>query len=305
MKTICFTLASFVLVLLCKETSSTATLDLIRSLGSARAALMQFSTGQKQSVQVKSPLQKKVIPKNTISFRQLTSNLGIVARDRYKMHKFIVTKNVMPPPVPNKPRITYKRKTKTSYGPRSSPSNQFLTALNEIERALAEARVSGRRQRFSQAILDKLKKYIKLGSRHRNYHFARRGIGQALHLLQNLGLTKKRGKRSSKNTAAGFLADLKTQMSPEKFDKLLAVQGDVTLMFAIDTTGSMREEITTAKSIAIDVVNYDQRHNPVNYILSPFNDPGKLTSNSFVTKNREMIVYVVTRCCYLYRLRIR
>ena len=64
------------------------------------------------------------------------------------------------------------------------------------------------------------------------------------------------------------------QMSPGKFDKLMAVQGDVTLMFAIDTTGSMSDEIDNAKKIAIEVVNYD-RNNPVNYILSPFNDPSK------------------------------
>ena len=289
MKTICFTLASFVLVLLCKETSP---LDLFQNLDLARDALMQFSRGSTRAIQVKSPLEEKVIPKTTISKtsrRKVIPLSGSRRRRRFrprpghkgstgtghKGHKIVVTKNV-------KTKITFKRKTKV-YGPRSSPSNHFLTALNEIERALAEARVSGRRQRFSQAILDKLKKYIKLGSRHRNYHFARRGIGQALHLLQNPGLKKKRGKRSTQNTAAGFLADLRTQMSPEKFDKLLAVQGDVTLMFAIDTTGSMSKEISTAKSIAIDVVNYD-RQNPVNYILSPFNDPGKLTLNLLLHK---------------------
>ena len=52
------------------------------------------------------------------------------------------------------------------------------------------------------------------------------------------------------------------------------MQGQVTLMFAIDDTGSMKEEISAAKKIAISIVN-EQRAEPVDYILSPFNDPGK------------------------------
>lgn len=51
------------------------------------------------------------------------------------------------------------------------------------------------------------------------------------------------------------------------------MQGQVTLMFAIDDTGSMREEISAAKKIATSIVN-EQRVEPVDYILSPFNDPG-------------------------------
>jgi len=68
--------------------------------------------------------------------------------------------------------------------------------------------------------------------------------------------------------------DLKQSMGPAKFDEFMAVMGDVTLMFAIDTTGSMSDEIATAKRIAVDVINYP-RQNPVSYILSPFNDPCK------------------------------
>ena len=51
------------------------------------------------------------------------------------------------------------------------------------------------------------------------------------------------------------------------------MQGQVTLMFAIDDTGSMIEEIAAAKEIATSIVN-EQRVEPVDYILSPFNDPG-------------------------------
>ena len=53
------------------------------------------------------------------------------------------------------------------------------------------------------------------------------------------------------------------------------MQGQVTLMFAIDDTGSMRQEIAAAKKIATSIIN-QQRAEPVDYILSPFNDPGNL-----------------------------
>ena len=51
------------------------------------------------------------------------------------------------------------------------------------------------------------------------------------------------------------------------------MQGQVTLMFAIDDTGSMRDEIAAVKKIASSIVN-QQRAEFVDYILSPFNDPG-------------------------------
>ena len=51
------------------------------------------------------------------------------------------------------------------------------------------------------------------------------------------------------------------------------MQGQVTLMFAIDDTGGMTQEIAAAKKIATSIVD-GQRAEPVNYILSPFNDPG-------------------------------
>ena len=52
----------------------------------------------------------------------------------------------------------------------------------------------------------------------------------------------------------------------------MAFGGDVTLAFAIDTTGSMSNEIGSAKTIAQDIVDWP-RNKYVDYILSPFNDP--------------------------------
>ena len=57
-------------------------------------------------------------------------------------------------------------------------------------------------------------------------------------------------------------------------DEILSSQGDSTLMFAIDTTGSMKDEIQAAKAIAKQIINAT-RDFKVDYILSPFNDPRK------------------------------
>jgi hypothetical protein len=57
------------------------------------------------------------------------------------------------------------------------------------------------------------------------------------------------------------------------FQRFLAVDGDVSLVFTIDTTGSMRDEISAAKDIAKAIAKYD-RKGKVDYVLSPYNDPG-------------------------------
>lgn len=71
-----------------------------------------------------------------------------------------------------------------------------------------------------------------------------------------------------------FMDSIKKELGNSAFDTLLSVSGDVTLMFAIDETGSMRDEIQAAKDIATSIVNYPRKEK-VDYILSPFNDPGK------------------------------
>lgn len=44
-----------------------------------------------------------------------------------------------------------------------------------------------------------------------------------------------------------FLEDLRKDIGDEKFSELLALEGGKTLMFAIDITGSMHNEIEAAK----------------------------------------------------------
>ncbi len=53
----------------------------------------------------------------------------------------------------------------------------------------------------------------------------------------------------------------------------MALNGMVTLAFAMDTTGSMRTEIHDAINLATTIVNWPRALGEVDYILSPFNDP--------------------------------
>lgn len=89
-------------------------------------------------------------------------------------------------------------------------------------------------------------------------------------------LDKKAGrkKRTTTTQVKQFLDSIKTELGDSVFDTFMGVHGDVTLMFAIDDTGSMRDEIQAAKYIATSIVKHPRKE-AVDYILSPFNDPGK------------------------------
>ena len=72
----------------------------------------------------------------------------------------------------------------------------------------------------------------------------------------------------------------------------MAVQGDVSLMFVMDDTGSMGGEIEAVKSMAIDIMNYDRQAPIISYILSPFNDPypsGKSQIHDWTNPVRSML----------------
>ena len=102
------------------------------------------------------------------------------------------------------------------------------------------------------------------------YRFARRALGIGLYTAHKE--SKRRGKRSTVYDAKTFLNDIKTDLGDEKFSDLLALQGEVTLMFALDVTGSMANEIKASKEIVKQISQYD-RSEPVDYILTTFSDP--------------------------------
>ena len=134
----------------------------------------------------------------------------------------------------------------------------------------------------------KLKGLLARAIRSKSYKYAREVLGKIMYLLS----TKSSAPRRSKRTTSGnkttpeteggnFLQDLRRQLGASVFDSFMAVQGDVSLMFAIDNTGSMREEIQAAKNIAIDIINYPRNSSVKKYILSPFNDPYPGTYKTF------------------------
>ena len=69
---------------------------------------------------------------------------------------------------------------------------------------------------------------------------------------------------------------LRKVLSKKEFDILLGITGDVSLVFVIDTTGSMGDEIEAAKTI-VKAIAAHPRDSSVDFILSPFSDPSKCT----------------------------
>lgn len=84
--------------------------------------------------------------------------------------------------------------------------------------------------------------------------------------------SRRRGKRSINYNAKSFLNGIKTKLGYDKFSDFLALHGEVTLMFALDVTGSMGDEINAAKEMIKKISQYD-RSEPVDYILTTFSDP--------------------------------
>lgn len=145
--------------------------------------------------------------------------------------------------------------------------NKFNEVMDQVERAMAQAQLS----RASFRLTD-LKKDINSAVNQGNVRFARRALGLALYTVSKSSSKSRRGKRSAANVAKTFLAGIKKDLGDDKFSDFLALQGEVTLMYAVDITGSMRGEINASKAIVTEITKYD-RSEPVDYILSSFGDP--------------------------------
>ncbi|XP_057290819.1 von Willebrand factor A domain-containing protein 7-like [Hydractinia symbiolongicarpus] len=68
-----------------------------------------------------------------------------------------------------------------------------------------------------------------------------------------------------------MLKELKNKSSPN-FDLVFGSGGESTLMFTIDTTGSMSAEIYAARQMVSAIINV-VKEQPVDCIVAPFNDP--------------------------------
>lgn len=150
------------------------------------------------------------------------------------------------------------------------PSNKFLEIINEIEKAVANAGAADTRLRNNERTRATLSRLLENAIKSKSYKYARDVLGKVLHLLSSE--SSRRRKRSPENEGKTFLHELRKTLGNETFDSFMAVDGDVSLIFVVDDTGSMSGEIEAVKKIATAVVNYE-RESPVDYILSPFNDP--------------------------------
>lgn len=261
---------------------------LFSSLQFTRDTLMGFSRGSERTVEILTPKKEtKTVRPPTASLKnvKLSGHKGeeIFGKGEYgktkgpKRPKYGMKRPHPLPKVTQRPVtqtvISYQKKRKT-YRPRTSPSNKFLEAINSIERAVANARASGMHyNRFTLTKqLSTLKRLLVTAITSKSYKYAREILGQIMYLLSTKDSPPGREKRSPQNEGDNFLQSLRQQVGSSTFDSFMAVQGDVTLMFVIDDTGSMGNEIQATKNIAIDIINYP-RQAPVEYILSPFNDP--------------------------------
>lgn len=148
------------------------------------------------------------------------------------------------------------------------PSNKFLEIMNEVEKAVVKAMALDRQLRYKRRF-SKLLNLLRQSVRSKSYNYARDVLGKIIHVLIN-GTDSRREKRS--RSGESVLQKYRNFIGGEAFDRFMAVQGEVSLMFVVDDTGSMGSEIEAVKEIAIAVANYP-REAPVEYILSPFNDP--------------------------------
>ena len=151
--------------------------------------------------------------------------------------------------------------------------NKFNEAIDQIERGMVHAVLSRKKTDLTD-----LRKDVTDAVNRGNVRFARRALGIALFTANEE--SKHRGKRSSDYTVETFVDGIKKDLGDEKFSDFLALQGEVTLMFALDVTGSMREEIRASKEI-IKAISKLDRSEPVDYILTTFSDPIGLTTAAY------------------------
>ena len=162
---------------------------------------------------------------------------------------------------------------------RDSPSNSFLKAVDEIEKSVYESQALRSFYRQSPARLKKIERIIKLAAKQGNHQsFISQSLGHALYTAREIEKKKSRFKRCSvcRDAMKKFMKMIEKEVGKKKFQKFLGTKNSArtTLMFAIDDTGSMSDEIQAAKDIATYIVNYKRPNLIVDYILSPFNDPG-------------------------------
>ena len=167
----------------------------------------------------------------------------------------------------------------------SSPSNSLLTNMEEIEKAVYESQAHRSLYLQTPARVKKIEGIIKLAAQYGKGKFLRQSLGHALYTTINIqtskhsSLTSRRTKRCAicvNNAVKKMMQSIKRAIGKDNFKKFISNQNmnKATLMFAVDDTGSMYQEIQAVKDIATYIVNFSRPNLEVDYILSPFSDPG-------------------------------
>ncbi|XP_028391229.1 hemicentin-1-like [Dendronephthya gigantea] len=161
-------------------------------------------------------------------------------------------------------------------------NNKFHRAIDEIERALASTQAGRGSRTFNPKEAKEFMKILARTAESGNIENFRQILGRAI--FHNMtGITSKYLQQQTNTVinedtiallegAKAFLNDIERQIGKEHFEELISFRGEVTLVFVIDSTGSMKEDIEAAKAIAKEIVLQD-REFPVNFILSTFSDP--------------------------------
>ena len=166
----------------------------------------------------------------------------------------------------------------------SSPSNSLLTNMEEIEKAVYESQAHRSLYPQTPARVKKIEGIIKLAAQYGKGKFLRQGLGHALYTTINIqkskhsSLTSRRKKRCAicVDAVKKMMRSIKRTIGKRNFKSFVGNENGnkATLTFAVDDTGSMYQEIQAVKDIATYIVNFSRRNLEVDYILSPFSDPG-------------------------------
>jgi len=169
--------------------------------------------------------------------------------------------------------------------PTDKISGKFYQAIFEIQRSATESMLAGGMVPNGADLEQKLNRLadrLEAAARGGSIAYARRVLGVMLQVYVKF-------RREQKLSICGesvdlYIASLHMRLGIY-FEKIVSQRGDASLIFAIDTTGSMTQEIKAAKEISQAIIN-GTRNYDVDYILSPFADPrtGPITHKSSAQK---------------------
>jgi len=164
-------------------------------------------------------------------------------------------------------------------------SGKFYQAIFEIQRSATQSMLAEGLSPNGANLEEKLNRLadiLEAAARGGSIAYARRVLGIMMHVYVKYRVEQKLSVCGESITL--YIASLHVRLGIY-FEKIVSQRGDASLIFAIDTTGSMTQEIAAAKEISQAIIS-GTRNYDVDYILSPFADPrtGPITHKSSAQK---------------------